>query len=159
MEGSLLKMGRNARGEYIMIRTLFGSVAALSFAMTSVPAISQEVPEPERTTYSVEFLRFVDGKEDAWVEMREKYWIPAAEAAGLPIPTVHWMMDGEWDLMVVRELPRGLAALDAHSNPEGERWNAEFLKLVGGEDAAKALSEKNGQLIEASARFLTHTHP
>jgi len=142
-----------------MIRTIFGGIAAATLAITAVPAIAQEEAEEERTTYSVEFLRFADGKEAAWLEMREKYWIPATNAAGQSLPQVHWVMDGEWDLMVVREIQGGLASLDTHNNPNRARWYAEFLKLVGGEDAAKALREKNGQLIEASTRFLTHTHP
>jgi hypothetical protein len=142
-----------------MFRTIIGGIAASIFAFTAVSVLAQEEPEADRTTYSVEFLRFADGKEDAWTEMNEKYWTPASQAAGLPVPTVHWLMDGEWDLMVVRELPRGLATLDAHNVPERARWYTEFVKLVGGEDAAKALREKNGRLIEASTRFFTHTHP
>jgi hypothetical protein len=69
------------------------------------------------------------------------------------------MMDGEWDLMVVREMPRGLASLDTHASEERARWTAEFMKLVGGEDAAKAMREENGELVQASKRFFSHTHP
>ncbi|GMN03434.1 hypothetical protein [Erythrobacter sp. MTPC3] len=142
-----------------MMRTLMGGVAIATIAMSAAPAAAQEEAEEARTTYSVEFVRFADGKEETWAEMREKYWVPAAKAAGLPVPTVHWMMDGEWDLMIVREMPRGLASLDAHNVPERTRWTEEYHKLVGGEDAAKALEEENGDLIEAQTRFLTHTHP
>ena len=37
-------------------------------------------------------------------------------------------MRGEWDLMVVREVPRGLAAFDTHASPERAAWQAEFAK-------------------------------
>lgn len=142
-----------------MIRILFGSIAAASLAITAAPAIAQDEPEQARTSYSVEFLRFAPGKADKWTEMNDKYWTPAAKAAGLPVPTVHWMMDGDWDLMIVREMPRGLASLDTHASPERDRFRQEFLKLVGGEEAAKAMREENGELVQASKRFFSHTHP
>ena len=142
-----------------MIRTLMGGIAAASLAMTAVPAFAQDETEEARTTYMIEFLRFAPDKEDKWNEMNEKYWNPAAEAAGLPVPTVHWLVDGEWNLMVVRELPRGLASFDTHASPERDRWREEYHKLVGGEEAAKAMHEENGQLIEASKRIFSHTHP
>ena len=142
-----------------MKRMILSSIAAASLACTAAPVNAQDEPEEARTTCTVEFLRFAPNKAETWTEMREKYWFPAAKAAGLPVPTVHWMMDGEWDLMVIREIPRGMAPFDRHGSPEGERWNEEFLKLVGGEEATAALREKNGQLIEASARYFTHTHP
>ena len=142
-----------------MIRTVLGGMAAISLALTAAPAIAQDEPEQPRTTYSVEFLRFAPDKADTWTEMNDKYWAPAAKAAGLPPAQVHWMMDGSWDLMIVREIPRGLAAFDTHASPERDRFRQEFLKLVGGEEAAKALNEKNGELISASQRFFTHTHP
>lgn len=142
-----------------MKRIILSSIATASLAFTAAPVTAQNEPEEARTTYTVEFLRFEPDKAETWTEMREKYWVPAAKAAGLPVPTVHWMMDGEWDLMVIREIPRGMASFDRHGSPEGERWNEEFLKLVGGEEAAAALRGKNGQLIEASASYFTHTHP
>lgn len=142
-----------------MIRMFLGSIAAASLALVAAPAIAQDEPEPPRTTYSVEFLRLAPGKEDTWTEMNEKYWEPAAKAAGLPAAQVHWMMDGQWDLMIVQEIPRGMAAFDTHASPERKRFREEFLKLVGGEEAAKALREKNGELVQSSQRFFSHTHP
>ncbi|HSM52915.1 MAG TPA: hypothetical protein VK839_01885 [Erythrobacter sp.] len=141
-----------------MIRKLTIALAAASFAFTAAPAISQDNEQP-RTTYSIEFLRFAPDKADTWTEMNDKYWAPAAKNAGLKPAQVHWLMDGEWDLMVVREIPRGLAAFDTHASPERAAWQAEFLKLVGGEEAAKKMREEQGQLIDASMRFFSHTHP
>ena len=142
-----------------MKRMLLSGFAAATLTMMAMPATAQDEPEQARTTYSIEFLRFAPGKADTWTEMNDKYWAPAAEAAGLPVPTVHWMMDGKWDLMVIREIPRGLATFDSHDAEERDRWRAEFLKLVGGEEAARAMREENGQLVEASERFFSHTHP
>jgi len=83
-----------------MKRMILSSIAAASLAFTAAPVTAQDEPEEARTTCTVEFLRFAPNKAETWTEMREKYWFPAAKAAGLPVPTVHWMMDGEWDLMV-----------------------------------------------------------
>jgi hypothetical protein len=105
---------------------ILSSIAAASVAFTAAPVTAQDEPEEARTTYTVEFLRFAPDKAETWTEMREKYWVPAAKAAGLPVPTVHWMMDGEWDLMVIREIPRGMASFDRHGSLRGSAGMKSF---------------------------------
>lgn len=142
-----------------MFKTIAASIAATALAFTAVPAMAQDEPEEPRTTYSIEFLRFAPGKDGKWTEMQEKYFAPAAEAAGLPAATVHWLVDGQWDLMVVREMPRGMSMLDTHASPERMAWRDAYWELAGGEEAAKKMEEEAGTLIESSMQFYSHTHP
>lgn len=141
-----------------MIRTIARGLAVASLAFVAVPAIAQDAEEP-RTTYSITFLKFDGDGADKWAELNDKYWAPAAKAAGLPVETVHWMLDGDYDLMVVREIPRGMAAYDTHNSPERKAWREAYVKLVGGEDAVKKLEADNAGLVKDSKRFFSHTHP
>lgn len=104
-------------------------------------------------------LKLAPGAQERWSELQDKYWAPAGAAAGLPKAEVHWMMDGPWDLMILRPLPRGMATLDTHSSPEGKAFQAQFTKLAGSEEAAKKLNEEEGKLVTESMRYFSHTHP
>ena len=142
-----------------MTGLLKSAIAALSVTCLSVPALAQGEPEEARTTYQVTFLKFAPGADERWNEMMEKYYLPTARAAGQPPAQVHWLMDGEWDIMLVREMPRGMATIDAHNPPERTAYEKAFLKTAGSEAMAKTLNEENDKLIASSMRFYTHTHP
>jgi hypothetical protein len=142
-----------------MNRLFKSTIAALSVACLSVPALAQGEPEEARTTYQVTFLKFAPGADDRWTEMMDKYYIPTAAAAGERATQVHWLMDGEWDIMLVREMPRGMAMIDSHNPPERTAYEKAFLKTAGSEAMAKKLNEESDQLIASSMRFYTHTHP
>lgn len=141
-----------------MFKTIATAFAASTLAFAALPASAQD-EEPPRTTYSITFLKFDAGGADKWAEMNDKYWAPANAKAGLPAQTVHWMIDGEYDLMVVREIPRGMAAFDTHTSPERKAWYAAYVEIAGGEEAAKKLDAENQGLVKASKRFFSHTHP
>lgn len=142
-----------------MTRHLKTMLAAAALASLAVPAVAQDEPEEPRTTYQITMLKFAPGAGDRWNEMMEKYHAPAAAAAGLPATQVHWLMDGQWDIMLVRPVPRGLAAFDAHTGPERKAYEAAFARIAGGEDAAKKLNAENEKLIANSMRLYSHTHP
>jgi hypothetical protein len=135
------------------------TILAAALAFASAPAAAQDAPEEARTTYQITFLKFAPGADDRWTEMSDKYYAPAAKAAGLPETQVHWLMDGEWDIMLVRPMKRGMATIDAHTGPERKAYDAAFARIAGSEEAAKTLNEENGKLIAQSARFYSHTHP
>lgn len=142
-----------------MSRLLKSLAAAAAITLATVPAVAQDAPEEPRSTYQVTFLKFAPGAADRWSEMESKYYIPAAKAAGLPDTQVHWMMDGQWDIMMVRPMPRGMSTIDAHTGPERKAFEAAFVKIAGSEDAAKKLNQEADKLVSDSARFYTHTHP
>lgn len=142
-----------------MTRHLKTMIAAAALASLAMPAMAQDEPEEPRTTYQITMLKFAPGAAARWNEMMEKYYGPSAAAAGLPATQVHWMMDGEWDIMLVRPIARGLATFDAHTGPERKAYEAAFAKTAGGEEAAKKLNEENDKLIADYARYYSHTHP
>lgn len=142
-----------------MFKTITTALAATTLAFAAFPAAAQDEAEEARTTYSITFLKFDGDGANKWAELEEKYWAPAAEKAGLPAQTVHWMMDGDYDLMVVREIPRGLASFDTHASPERKAWYDAYVEIVGGEEAVKKLEAENEGLVKDSKRFFSHTHP
>ena len=145
-----------------MTRHFTSLALAAACALAVAPAtmaFAQDAPEEARTTYQITFLKFAPGASERWNEMQTKYYEPAAKAAGLPQTQVHWLMDGEWDIMLVRQMRRGMAAIDAHTGPERKAFEASFQTIAGSEDAAKKLNEESDRLIAGSSRFYSHTHP
>lgn len=141
-----------------MIRKLAIGLAAVSMAFVAIPANAQEQEAP-RTTYRVEYIKLKDGSGQRWDELGQKYFGPAADAAGLERPTVHWLMAGPWDIMMIFKLPRGLASLDTHANPEREAWYKEFVKIAGSEEAAKKITSEVEEIEVNSVQTFSHTHP
>ena len=93
--------------------------AAMVLAATplvAAPAFAQDEPEAPRTSYQVIMLKLAPNAGDRWSEMMDTYYAPAAEAAGLPKTEVHWLMDGGWDIMLLRPMPRGMISLDTHAS-------------------------------------------
>src|SRR3546814_469492 len=131
-----------------MFRKLTIGFAAASMAFLAVPATAQEAEEP-RTTYRIEYLKLKPGMEQRWIEMGEKYYGPATEAAGQKHPTIHWLMSGPWDIMMVFELPRGMAMLDSHNSPErtarSEEHTSELQSLMRISYAVFCLKKKKKQ--------------
>lgn len=135
------------------------ALASLTALGPAVPAFAQDAPDEARTTYMVILLKLAPGADERWTEMQSKYYEPAAKAAGLPATQVHWLMDGDWDLMLLRPLPRGMATLDTHNPPERKAFMTALAKIAGGEEAAKKLNEENRTLVSKSVRYFSHTHP
>lgn len=143
----------------IMMNRFKCAFAATALANLVAPAVAQDEPEEVRTSYQVTFLKFADGAGERWLEIMNDHFMPARQAAALPAPTVHWMMDGPWDLLVVTEMPDGLAALDSHNPQARVRYDAAILAQEGSEEAVTALNEEMQDLVDDSQRYYTHTHP
>lgn len=138
------------------LKTLAAAVALTAFA---TPAIAQEEEEP-RTTYSVTMLKLADGADNRWAEIRSEYVEPAREAAGLSPQTVHWvMLNEDYDIIIVSEMPRGMASFDSHANPERAAFWEAMTEIAGGEEALEALGDEWDTLVESSTTVYTHTHP
>ncbi|MWV27838.1 hypothetical protein [Aurantiacibacter rhizosphaerae] len=138
-------------------KSLFALAAA--FSLSATPAVAQEQEEP-RTTYRVTMVDLADGADERWNEIYTTMVVPAREAAGLSPETVHWvMMNPDYDLIIVSEMPRGLAAFDTHANAERDAFYAQMQTIAGGEAQLKALGEEINGLIEKRTELYTHTHP
>lgn len=142
-----------------MTRHLKSMLAAASLACIAAPALAQTTTEEPRTTYQVTMLKFAPGGADRWTELMQDHYAKAAKAAGLPETQVHWIMDGPWNIMLVRPMRRGMAALDAHDTPETAAYMKALAAQEGSEEAAKKINDEDEKLIADSMRFYTHTHP
>ncbi|WP_427969454.1 hypothetical protein [Altererythrobacter sp.] len=132
------------------------AAATLAFA---APAHAQDDPEAPRTTYMIEYIKLKDGSGQRWSELEEKYFEPAAEAAGLPKAQVHWLVAGPWDIMMIFTMPRGMASLDTHASPERKAFNEALAKIAGSEEAAKKITDESDSLETESMQTFSHTHP
>jgi hypothetical protein len=142
-----------------MIKKLAAAIAAASFAFATLPAMAQSEPEAPRTTYRITYLKLKPGADDRWSELLEKYYVPAQDEAKVKRTTVHWLVTGPWDLMLIQELPRGLATLDQHETPERTAWRKAMAKVAGSEEAAKKIFAESDTLVAESSMTLSHTHP
>ncbi len=135
------------------------AAATLALSAITLPAAAQEEEEP-RTTYAVTVLEFTDdADQNRWLELRGM--VDAARAqAGLPADTVHWVMVNEdWDIMIVSEMPEGMAAFDTHGTPSRAAFLEALTELAGGEDGLEAMGEELDAMIEERHTIYTHTHP
>lgn len=142
-----------------MIRKLTIALAAASFAFTAVPAMAQDDAEEARTTYRIEFLKLKPGADDRWMELGAKYFGPATDAAGLKRPTIHWMMGGPWDLMLVFEMPNGMSSLDTHNPPERAAFRKAFVEVAGSVEEARKIWAEDDALVANTVVTYSHTHP
>jgi hypothetical protein len=144
-----------------MIRKISAAIAAASIAFAAVPAMAQAQDQKEeaRTTYRIVYLKLKPGADDRWTELGEKYFGPAADAAKLKRPKIHWLMTGPWDIMMVQQMPRGMAALDTHANAERDAVRQALVKIAGSEEAAKKIREESDSLVAESVVNYSHSHP
>lgn len=142
-----------------MLKTCKAALVAASFALLAVPATAQEEEEP-RTTWRVLFIDVADGKMGRWQEIVMDHIIPAQQAAGVPVAQLHWIAPSDdWDMIIMNEMPRGMAAFDTHSNPEREALFAALVEQEGSEEAVQALWEELDGLEDKTKEFFTHSHP
>ncbi|MEL1250103.1 hypothetical protein [Aurantiacibacter gilvus] len=142
-----------------MFNTIKITAAALALSAVALPAVAQDAEEP-RTTYSVTALEFTDdADQNRWLELRGM--VDAARAqAGLPADTVHWvMLNEDWDILIVSEMPEGMAAFDTHGSPSRAAFIEALTELAGGEDGLEAMREEADAMIEERHTIYTHTHP
>lgn len=140
-----------------LLKTVLASAA---ISMVAVPAIAQEEAEEARTTYAVTMIDLADGADDRWAELHETYVVAAREAAGLAPEVVHWVMiNPDYDLIIVRPMPGGMASFDSHANPYRDAFRAEMMNLMGSEENMQAIIEEWDTLVESSTTVFTHTHP
>lgn len=135
------------------------TIAAVAVGLAASPAMAQDEPQPPRTTYELRFMDIADGKGQRFEELVDKYFRPARKAAGLPDFTIHWLMTGDYDILVPMVMPRGMASFDTHGSPERAAVAAEVAKIAGGEDEAKKIFDEMGEIVVKTKSVYSHTHP
>ncbi len=140
-----------------MIRKIAFGFAAASLAFTA-PVIAQE-EEEARTTYRIEYLNFAPGGAEKWNEAMTTYVNPARAELGFPKQEVHWLMAGDWEIMIVSEMPGGLAVLDQHRAGRFENLDKNIVARIGSEEEARAMREEIDGMIRGRMVTYSHTHP
>ena len=140
-----------------MIKKLAVGLAAASMAFTA-PVFAQE-EEEARTTYRIEYLNFAPGGAEKWNEAMTTYVNPARAELGFPSQEVHWLMAGDWEIMIVTEMPGGMAMLDTHRAGRFANLEANIVTRIGSEEKAKAMREAIDGSITAQMVTYSHTHP
>ncbi len=142
-----------------MIKMLKPALVAAAMAMAATPAIAQEEEEP-RTTWQINMIDVKSGGMDRWQEIVMEHIVPAYAAAGLREPQLHWtMMDDEWDMIVITEVPGGMATFDTHAPAARRALFAALVEQEGSEEAVRALFDELDGLEEKSSSVMTHSHP
>ena len=144
-----------------MLKSLKLAACVAVLSLTATPVVAQDEPEEARTTYAVTMFKFADGAdEERWLEVMNTYVNPAREASGAAPETIHWiMMNPDYDIITVSEMPGGMAAFDSHA-PAGRMAFVEVLtEMVGGETQLEAMRVEMDGMIEKSTTLYTHTHP
>ncbi len=142
-----------------MLKIGKAALAAASVALLAVPATAQDEEEP-RTTWRVLLIDVADDGMGRWQEIVMDHIIPAQEAAGVPVAQLHWIAaNDDWEMIVLNEMPRGMAAFDTHANPERAALFAALVEQEGSEEAVEALFDELNSLEVKTKSFFTHSHP
>lgn len=142
-----------------MIKLLIPALAGMTLATFATPAAAQE-EEQARTTWRILMVDVKDEGQSRWEEIVMEHVIPAYVAAGLDAPSLHWtMLNDDWDMVIVGEIPGGMATFD-HHRPAARMalWNA-LVAQEGSEEAVDALFAELDGLEEKTQSLYTHTHP
>lgn len=140
--------------------TIFKTALALAaMACVALPAAAQSEPEQDRTTWRILLVNLKDDAGDGWETIMMEKVLPAYAAAGLPVPQLHWSVMSDWEMVLISEVPGGMATFDTHNPAARAALNAALVDSLGSEEAVAAMYAELGGYVEDSDTIFTHTHP
>lgn len=146
-----------------MIKKITASLAAASLAFSALPAFAQdaeeEYVEEPRTTWELRFIDLTPGSEGAFLDQLNNYFNPAREKAGMKPVEVHFLHNGQYNLLMVMEMPGGMAMFDTHRNETGMAFQAALLEIAGSEEELEKIFEAGDKLVKDTRSIYSHTHP
>ena len=130
------------------------SLILAAFALClPLAARAQELPKANKFEaadwYQVTYYRFKPGKVAEARTLLYDHLIPTDRAAGRDVVNYDVRV-GEWHHVAFFPMPEGASDLEWRINPQGERWQAELAKKMGGARQATELLDRWNALIEAS---------
>ncbi len=140
------------------MKKLILTAAALGLVFGATPALAEHHETPELREvdwYRVQFIKWKSGKAaraHEIISMFEK----VDKALGWNDVIDFHMGTGGWDSIVGMKMRKGIASMGWKSNPDGEKWDAEFARQVGGEDKAKALFAEFDDCIQEQRTEIGH---
>ena len=140
------------------MKKLLLTVAAMGLAVPVAPTFAQDAAEPELAKlnwYRVNLIKWKPGKAERAHEIIEMFEKVDAALGYNDVLDFH-MGTGEWDSIVAMPMRQGIASMGWSENPDGKKWEAEFVRQMGGEDKAKAIWEEFDSLIDREERHIGH---
>ena len=150
--------GRILEGNFNMRKSLIAA-ALLAAPIIATPAYADghgEAAEPEiadRDWFNIVYIDFHAGKTGDALDMIKEF-VATDKALGRTPPVMLRMSTGPYDVMVAFPMRQGIAAMGWKNNPEGEKWNEEFTKRIGGEEAAAAHWAKYQSMVASSTNSI-----
>ncbi|MFN2100950.1 hypothetical protein [Altererythrobacter sp. MF3-039] len=133
------------------MKKLLIAAAAGAVLCTGTPALADDHAAPEMRQvawYEVMLIKWKEGKGGRAHEIIQLFEATDKALGREGVIDLH-MGTGEWDSIVAMPMLNGPAAIAWQTNPADEEWNAKFIELNGGEEAAMKLwSEFNDCILE-----------
>ena len=127
-------------------------------ATGAAPAMADNHASPELRSvnwYRLQFIKWKQGKSQRAHEIIEMFEKVDKALGWNDVMDFH-MGTGEWNSIVAIRMRGGIAEMGWRTNPDGEKWDAEFARQVGGEDKAKALFAEFEDCIAAQRTEIGH---
>lgn len=94
------------------------------------------------------YIKFKPMKKGPAMKVVDEYFAKADQNAGIDPPTVYHFVTGQYDMMVVWEMPEGVETLNYEMTPDDVKWMEEMSKLAGGQDKAMSKMEEFYSYVE-----------
>ena len=147
------------------MRNLLLTAAAFGLATTmgAAPAMADghEEAKPEmrdQTWYRINLIKFNPGNQQRIGEILDMFEA-ADKAAGVDGPFVMHMDTGAWDMAVFFRMQHGIKQMGWRSTPEGDKWDAAFNEMAGGEEEARKIFNEFQSFVAREETHIGHHHP
>lgn len=122
---------------------ILGIFLFLCFSVQQVEAQEVQATKLENPQWvQVNFVKFLPGKREMAEKIITDYFMKADNQAGNPEPTSFRMLTGDFDFILIWDLPEGLETLNYQVSPEDAKWMNAMVELSGGqEQAGQKMSE------------------
>ena len=140
------------------MKKLFAAAAAVSILCAPGVALADDHAAPELRQvawYEVMMIKWKEGKGGRAHEIIQLFEATDKALGREGIIDLH-MGTGEWDSIVAIPMVHGPAAIAWQTNPADEEWNAKFIEMNGGEEAAMKLWQEFQSCILEQQRQIGH---
>ncbi len=106
------------------------------------------------TWHRVVLVNFKPGKVGRAKEIMAQYQA-ASDAVNLKGPERHWLITGEYNMMLIWTFENGPTDLEWSLSPNGVEWRKEMIRRLGSNEELVKLQQEYQSLVDNSTSFLT----
>lgn len=121
------------------MKTFRVCLASLVFLIGSCYCFAQEMKAEKYDNpqwVNMAYIKFKPMKKDAAMSVVENYFVKADQEAGIKPPTVFHFVTGEYDMLVIWEMPEGIETLNYKMTPDDVKWMESMANIAGGTEKA-----------------------